>query len=290
MNAAELARSGLAMGTAAAVTLAALGVPAAWPFVGKMYIHQYDPRTFFDGARTWLAVHDDVAATRLNVGSLVGEVATTGWRSEDGRAFERHLDAYLAGLRSIEIRAIVTALTLYTAGAALVAMVLLQFLVAAAMAALALWVLITAVTPLGLAAARVAATRCLTSLYGGYVAVESALNALLHGCAAALTATVGVDVGVKAARGDDSGLRDLASATFAQGPMLVWGTANRIERDLTAHGLAGRHPRTGAPLPQGVPQAAGAKALNDVMGGSQTITGRYVPEQAADGSYTFPWE
>lgn len=103
MNAAELARDGLAVGTGAAVTLSALGVPAGWPFVGKMYVHQYDPQAFFDGAATWLAVHDDVAATRLNVEALVGEVATTSWRSEDGRAFERRMDAYLTDLRSIDM-------------------------------------------------------------------------------------------------------------------------------------------------------------------------------------------
>ncbi|MGW2216827.1 hypothetical protein ACWCSD_17720 [Nonomuraea sp. NPDC001684] len=290
MNAAELARDALMAGAGAAVTLSALGVPAAWPFVGRMYVHQYDPQAFFDGADTWLAVHDDVAATRLNVEALVGEVATTSWRSEDGRAFDRRMDAYLAGLRSIEIRAVVAALVLRTVGAALVAMILYQFLVAAAMAALALWVLTAALTPLSLVTARTAATRCLTGLYENYRAVESLLDTLLHGCAAALSAAVAVDAGAKAARGDGGGLRDLAAATFAQGPLLVWGTANRIERDLTAHGLTGRRQGAGGPLPQGVPQAAGAKALNDVTSGSQTITGRYVPAQAADGSYSFPWE
>ncbi|MFI7688708.1 hypothetical protein ACIBQ6_06520 [Nonomuraea sp. NPDC049655] len=184
MNAAGLARDALMAGAGAAVTLSALGVPAAWPFVGRMYVHQYDPRAFFDGADTWPAVHDDVAATRLNVEALVGEVATTSWRSEDGRAFDRRMDACLAGLRSIEIRAVVAALVLRTVGAALVAMILYQFLVAAAMAALALWVLTAALTPLSLVAARTAATRCLTGLYENHRAVESLLDTLLHGCAA----------------------------------------------------------------------------------------------------------
>ncbi|WP_237107915.1 hypothetical protein [Nonomuraea sp. MG754425] len=290
MNAARLARDSLALGTGAAVTLSALGVPAGWPFVGRMYVHQYDPQTFFDGAATWLAVHDDVAATRRNVGALVGEVAVPNWRSADGRAFERRMDAYLAGLRSIEIRAVVTAVTLYTAGAAFVAMILFQFLVAAAMAALAVWVLAAALTPPGLVAARATATRCLTGLFARYREVEKAIEALLHGCAAALGAAVVVDVAAEAARGDLSGLRDLASATFAQGPMLVWGTMNRVERDLTAHGLGGVNPGTGAPLPPGLTQVAGAKALTDVMGGGQTVTGRFAPGQAADGSYPFPWE
>ncbi|MGW0809830.1 hypothetical protein [Nonomuraea sp. NPDC002799] len=288
---AGLGRSGLMVGTGAALTLSALGVPAGWPFVGRMYIHQYDPQSFFDAAGTWQAVQDDVAEARLNVETLVAGVATTSWRSDDGRAFQRRMDAYLAGLRGVELRAVVTALTLYTAGAALAAMILFQFLTAAAMAAVAAWVLTAAVTPLGLAGARVLATRCLLKLFEGYQAIESAMDTLLHGCAAALTATVAVDVGAAVARGDERALDDLAAATFAQGPMLVWGTANRIERDLTAHGLSGRHPaRPGSPLPPGLPQLAGAKAVNDVTGGSQTLTGRYVPQQAADGTYTFPWE
>ncbi|MEV0386841.1 hypothetical protein [Nonomuraea sp. NPDC050643] len=298
MNVGELARRSLELGTGAALTLSVLGVPAGWPFVGKMYVHQYHPQAFFDGAETWLAVHDDVVAARLNVEALVDEVAVTSWRSEDDRAFQRRMDAYLADLRGIEIRAVVTAIVLYTAGAALVAMVLFQFLVAVALAAVALWVLTAAVTPLSLAGARLLARQCLVKLFEGYQAVESLLHRLLHGCAAALSATVVVDVGVEAARGDYSGLNDVAAATFAQGPMLVWGMANRIERDLTAHGLGGRHPgsglwsssRAGAPLPNGLPQLAGGKAVNDIMTGSQTITGRYVPVQAADGSYTFPWE
>ncbi|MET7332703.1 hypothetical protein [Nonomuraea sp. NPDC005650] len=286
MNLAALARRGLEVGTGSALALSALGVPAGWPFVGRMYVHQYHPQSFFDGARTWLAVHDDVVAARLNVQALVSEVASTSWRSEDGRAFQRRMDAYLADLRGIEIRAVVTALTLYTVGAALAAFVLFQFLVAAAMAAVAAWVLLAAVTPLSLAGARVLATQCLLKLYEGYRATESLLDALLHGCAAALTATVAVDVGAEAARGDRGGLNDLAAATFAQGPMLIWGTANRVERDLTAHGL-GDGLWKGSP---GLPQLAGAKAVNDISTGSQTVTGRYVPEQAADGSYTFPWE
>ncbi|MEV0589909.1 hypothetical protein [Nonomuraea cavernae] len=298
MNFAHLAQRSLVMGTGAAVTLSALGVPAGWPFVGKMYIHQYDPQAFFDGARTWLGVHDDAAATRRNLVLLVDEVAVTSWRSEDGRAFQRRVDASLSELRGIEIRAMVTALVLYTVGAALTAMVMFQFLVAATMAMVALWVLTAAVTPLSLAGARILAMQCLIKLFEGYQAVESLLNTLLHGCAAALGAAVVVDVGIETARGDFSGVHDLAAATFAQGPMLVWGTANRVERDLTAHGLSGRHPagrpwpstRANTPLPPGLPQLAGAKAFNDVATGGQTVTGRYVPEQAADGSYSFPWE
>ncbi|MFI9593841.1 hypothetical protein [Nonomuraea sp. NPDC052265] len=164
VNLAGLGRHGLMVGTGAAVTLSALGVPAAWPFVGKMYIHQYDPQAFFDAATTWSSVHDDV--------------------------------------------------------------------------------------------------------------------------------------GAQAVRGDGGGLHDLAAATFAQGPMLVWGTANRIERDLTAHGLSGRFPssgpwsssRAGSALPPGLPQAAGGKAVNDLTTGGRTLTGRFAPEQHTDGSYSFPWE
>ena len=295
MTFAELARRSLELGTGAALTLSVLGVPAGWPFVGRMYIHQYHPQAFFDGAGTWLAVHDDVVAARLNVEALVGEVAVTSWRSEDGRAFQRRMDAYLADLRGIELRAMITAIVLYSAGAALAAMILFQFLVAAAMTAVALWVLIAAVTPLSLVGARLTATQSLIKLFKGYQAVESPLHALLHGCAATLSATVVVDVAHEAAH---SGLIDLAAATFAQSPMLVWGTANRAERDLTAHGLSGRHPssglwsssRAGAPLPNGLSQLAGAKAVSDSKTDSQTLTGRYAPEQSADGSYTFPWE
>ncbi|MBF8193809.1 hypothetical protein ITP53_50660 [Nonomuraea sp. K274] len=167
-----------------------------------MYIHQYHPQAYFDGAATWLAVHDDVVATRLNVDALVAEVAVTSWRSEDGRTFQRRMDAYLADLRSIEIRAVITALVLYTVGGALVAMIFFQFLVATAMAAVALWVVTAAVTPLSLAAARLTAMQCLIKLFEGYRAVESLLDTLLHGCAAALSATVVVDVGYEAAHDD----------------------------------------------------------------------------------------
>ncbi|GGS97296.1 hypothetical protein ACFFV7_21805 [Nonomuraea spiralis] len=298
MNLTTLGRDGLMTGTGAAVTLSALGVPAAWPFVGKMYVHQYDPQAFFDAATTWLSAHDDVVATRLDVEALVAGVAVTDWRSEDGRAFQRRMDAYLADLRGVEIRAVVTAIVLYTAGAALAAMLLFQFLVAAAMAAVALWVLTAAVTPLSLASARLLAMQCLIKLFEGYQAVESMLDALLHGCAATLGAAVVVDVAAETVRGDRGGLNDLAAATFAQGPMLVWGTANRVERDLTAHGLSGRFPssgpwssaRGGSPLPPGLSQVAGGKAVNDLMTGGQTVTGRFTPEQNADGSYSFPWE
>ncbi|SDH70436.1 hypothetical protein [Nonomuraea jiangxiensis] len=255
-----------------------------------MYCHQYDPRSFFDGAGTWLAVHDDVVTARLNVEALVFGATGAGWRGEDGRAFQRRMDAYLSDLRGIEIRAVVTAITLYVAGAVLAALLLFQFLVAVAMTAVAAWVLVAAVTPLSLASARLVALQCLIKLFEGFRAVERLVDTVMHGCAAVLGAAVVVDVGVEAAHGDTSGLRDLAAGTFAQGPLFIWGTANRVERDLTAHGVDGVHPRSGKPLPPGLPQLAGAKAVNDIVSGSQTVTGRYVPEQAGDGSYTFPWE
>ncbi|GAA2206737.1 hypothetical protein GCM10009850_021950 [Nonomuraea monospora] len=284
MNLAHLGQRSLLLGTGAAVTLSALGVPAAWPFAGKMYVHQYTPQAFFDAADAWLDVHDRASDTRRNLRDLTGGVAASGWRSEDGRAFERRVDAYLADLRGIELRAVVTALVLHTAGAALAAFVLFQFLVAAALAAVAAWVLAAAVTPVSLTAARTAATQCLTRLFSVYRTTEKLLDQLLHGCAAALTAAVAVRVGREALRGDDTALTDLASATMAQGPLLVWGTANRVERDLTAHALA--LPLAGT----GLPQVAGAKAAYDVGAGSQAITGRHLPEQGADGSYAFPWE
>ncbi|MDP9866930.1 MULTISPECIES: hypothetical protein [Streptosporangium] len=294
----ELGLGGLATGTGAAVTLSALGVPAAWPFVGRMYVHQYDPQAFFDAAKTWLEVHDNVTTARQNVERLVDGAAVTAWRSEDGRAFQRRMDAYLADLRSIEIRAMVTALVLYTVGGALAAMIFFQCLVAAALAAVAAWVLVAAITPFSLAAAGASATQALTRLYAGYAKTEQLLDALLHGCAGALATTITADVGYEALRGDSSALRDLGYATMAQGPLLIWGTANRIERDLTARALGGVHPagrlwpqaKAGLPLPQGLPQIAGAKAFHDILGGQQTITGQITPEQAADGSYSFPWE
>ncbi|MER6944132.1 hypothetical protein ABT294_08925 [Nonomuraea sp. NPDC000554] len=282
---ARLAKLSLEVGAGAALTLSALGVPLGWPFVGRMYIHQYDPKAFFDAAGTWLKIADDVGEARRRIGELVGGVSGKGWRSEDGRAFQHRMDRYLGDLASIHIRARVTAAVLYVVAAALLAMVMFQWLVATAMAAIAAWVLLAAVTPISLVGARVLAHNVLADMYAVYQMVESGVDTVLHVAAGALGVTIAGDILVEAIDGGFSTVGDLAAGTLAQGPLLVWGSANRFERDLTAQGLGGE-----MPLRAGFAQAAGAKAVNDVASGRQTVTGRYVPEQDDDGSYAFPWE
>ena len=130
------------------------------------------------------------------------------------------------------------------------------------------------------------------------------LNTVLHTCAGLLGALVAGDVIAEAVQGDFSGVRDFVNATVDQGPMLAWGTANRVERDATAFGLGGKMPKggfygwasrgraSGQAVPAGFPQAAGAKGFYETQynGGSQAITGGLVPEQNPDGSYQYPWE
>ncbi|ACZ83471.1 hypothetical protein [Streptosporangium roseum] len=298
---AELAKLSLQVGTGAALTLSALGAPGAWPFVAKMYVHQYSPDAFWEGAEVWSGVAADVRAARERIGDLVAGVSGNGWRSQDGRAFQRRMDAFLDELLSIEIRASLVAAVLYMSAVALAAMIMFVWLVAAAMAAIAAWVLLAAVSPLSVASARILALNVLMKMFSGFEAVESGLDTLLHTCAGLLGATIAGDVFVEAVNGDHSAVTDFAQATVSQGPLLIWGTANRAERDLTAHGIDGRFPgggfwgdragsRAGLPLPPGLTQFAGVKGVSDVSGGRQTVTGPHVPEQDPDGSYDYPWE
>ncbi|MCC5575706.1 hypothetical protein IMZ11_08630 [Microtetraspora sp. AC03309] len=289
------------IGAGAALTLSALRVPAAWPFVAKLYIHQYDPKAFWDGAEVWREVVSEVRTARERIIDLVSGVSDDDWKSEDGRAFQHGMDAFLEELASIEIRAAVVAVVLYMAAVATYAMVLLARLVALTLAAVAAWVLLASVTPPSAVNARLIAVKALHGMHGGFVAVESGLEVLLHTCAGLLGAAVAGDIFVRSARGDHSAVTDFVQATISQGPLLIWGTANRVERDLTAHGISGKFPgdgflknpfgpRAGMPLTPGLPQAAGAKGVNDIAGNRQTITGPYAPEQNADGSYKYPWE
>ncbi|MER5426885.1 hypothetical protein [Streptosporangium roseum] len=298
---AGLARLSLQIGTGAALTLSALGAPGGWPFVARLYVHQYDPTAFWEGAEVWRGIAADARTVRERIGDLVAGASEGGWRSEDGRAFQRRMDAFLGDLLSIEIRASLVAAVLFMSAAAMAAMIMFIWLVASAMAALAARVLIAAVSPLGTASARVLALNTLTTMFAGFEAVESGLNTLFHTCAGVLGATVAGDVLVEAVDGDPSAVTDFVQATVSQGPLLIWGTANRVERDLTAHGVDGRFPgggfpgdrsgsRAGLPLPPGLPQAAAVKGVNDISGNQQTITGPYVPERNPDGSYDYPWD
>lgn len=298
---AAVAKRSLQVGTGAALTLSALGVSVAWPFVAKLYVHQYDPKAFWDGAETWSRAVADVRAARERIDVLVSGASGQGWRSEDGRAFQRRLDAFLEELASIEIRASVVAAVLYTAAVATYAMILYGLLAALTMAALAAWVLIATVTPVSAAGARVLAFQVLMKMLSGFTAVESRFDTLFHTETGVLGALVLGDVLFEAADGDRSGVVDFVQATVSQGPMLIWGTANRVERDLTAYGIDGRFPsggfqgrrfgsRAGTPMPPGFLQVAGVKGANDSAGGQQTITGPHVPEQNPDGSYDYPWE
>ncbi len=303
-GAADAAKTALQVGTGAALTLSALGVSAAWPFVAKLYVHQYDPRLFWDAAKVWHETASGVAAARRRITDLLSGVSGSSderWKSEDGRAFQRRMDAYLDELTSIEIRAWVVTLVLFTAAAATYAMVLFVCLVALTLAAVAAWVLLASVSPISAAEARVLALQVLIKMIGGFVTVESGLTTLLHACAALLGSTIAGDILVGTAKSDHSAVADFVQATVSQGPLLIWGTANRLERDLTARGIDGRFPGegflmnrfglpAGSPLPPGLSQAAGAKGVADVARGHQTITGPYVPAQEADGSYTYPWE
>ncbi|WP_131740937.1 hypothetical protein [Actinomadura roseirufa] len=298
-----LARENLRVGAVAALSLSALGVPAAWPFVPAFHVHQYDPQALWDAGAAWVRAGAEVRTARERVERVVGGIEEDGWRSADGRAFRRRMDRHLAGLLSAELRAAFVAAVLFTAAALTMAVIVFMASLAAVLAALAVWVLAATVVPVGAAMARLSATMTLANLNAALRSMEGALNAVLHTCAGLLGTLVAGDVLVDAAKGDFGGLRDFVYATVAQGPMLVWGTANRVERDVTAFGLGGRAPagglygraagsRAGEALPPGWAQAAGAKGFHETWntGGAQALTGDRAPEQAPDGSYRYPWE
>ncbi|MEW2354776.1 hypothetical protein [Spirillospora sp. NPDC029432] len=281
---AELARRNLQIGSAAALALSALGVPAAWPFVPPLYVHQYPPQAFWDGGVAWAGAVSRVRAVREEVERLVEGVEEDGWRSEDGRAFRRRMDRHLADLLAIEIRAAAVAAVLFTAATLTMAMIVFMSMVAALLAALAAWVAVSTVFPPSAAMARLTATMTLANVNATLKAVEAAFDTALHTCAGILGTLVAGDILAEAAHGDFSGLENFVQATVDQGPMLAWGTANRVERDLTATGLG-----SGTP---GLSHAAGAKAFHETQynGGSQAVTGGLTPGQNADGSYSYPWE
>ncbi|MFC5746256.1 hypothetical protein [Actinomadura rugatobispora] len=298
-----LSKKSLQIGTVAALSLSALGVPAAWPFVPPLYVHQYDPQAFWDGGMAWAEAGRQVRTARERIERLVDGIEEEGWRSEDGRAFKQRMDRFLQDLLSMEIRAAVTAAVLFMAAVLVMAMILFMALIAAVLVALAAWLAIATITPMSAAAARLSAIGTLASVNAALKSVESALATVLHTCAGILGALVAGDVLAEAAQGDFSGVRDFVSATVAQGPMLIWGTLNRVERDATAYGLGGRFPadgfygwlsrgRAGADLPAGWTQAAGAKGFYETQynEGGQAITGGLAPEQDTDGSYRYPWE
>ncbi|WP_165975682.1 hypothetical protein [Actinomadura rubrisoli] len=298
-----LAKKNLQVGTVAALSLSAMGVPAAWPFVPSFYIHQYNPQAFWDGGTAWARMGSDVQKAREQIRQLVDGVEQDGWKSEDGRAFKQRIDRYLADLLSVELRAAFVAAVLFTAAALTMAMIVFMALIAAVLVALAAWVAIATITPISAGMARLSATMTLANLNATLKSVESTLNTVLHTCAGLLGSLIAGDVLVEAAQGDFSGVRDFISATLAQGPMLIWGTANRVERDATAFGIGGRMPangfygwtsrgRAGEAVPAGWPQAAGAKGFHETQynDGAQVFTGGLAPEQNPDGSYQYPWE
>ncbi|MDL4772846.1 hypothetical protein [Actinomadura xylanilytica] len=293
----------LETGSGAALTLSAMGVPGGWPFVSKFYCHQYDPKVFWDGATAWWEVAKHAREAREQVHHLVDGVAEDAWRSEDGRAFAQRMDRFLDDLHGIEIRACAVAGILMAAAGVLIATILFMALLAAVLAALAAWVVIATITPVSAAMARATAIMTLANMFASASAVETNLTVFVHACAGALGLLVAGDVFVAATKGDFSGVTDFAKATVSRGPLLIWGTANRVERDATSYGLQGHYPaeglygriaggRAGQPLPAGFTHAAGAKTFNETQYGNdnQTITGNFTPSQNEDGSYPYPWD
>ncbi|MFC5184015.1 hypothetical protein [Actinomadura harenae] len=299
---ADIARYSLEAATGAALALSALGLPAAWPLVPSFFMHQYDPQVFWDGGMAWTKVAEDMRQARADVEKTVKDVTHgDAWHSEDGRAFDQRMDRYLRELLSIEIRAVAVAAVLFLTALLTMAVILFMALLAAVLVALAAWVAVATVFPLSAALARITALNAIIEMTATLKEVEAGLNTTLHLCAGILGTLIAGDVFVGATQGGFGGLKDFIDGTIAQGPLLVWGTANRIERDATAWGIGGRFPeegvagriagdRAGTPLPPGLPQAAGAKGVNDVRTGGQTVTGGLTPGRRPDGSYPYPWE
>ncbi|TMR90414.1 hypothetical protein [Nonomuraea basaltis] len=299
-----LAKKNLQIGTSAAITLSALGVPAAWAFLPPLYIHQYAPQAFWDGGLSWRQVMADMERARDHFESNTANVSENGWKSEDGREFEKHADRFQDDLQSIEFRAACVCAVLFLSAILTMTMILLMTLIAALLAMLAIWVLIASINPLSAATARLKANETLIAVYNTQLRpIENLVATAMHSCAALLGALISEDVVGDAVRGDLSGARDFADGMAAQGPMLLWGGANRLERDLTAFGFGGTFPaggfygglagdRAGQVLPTLLPPVAGVKVFNDAeyTGGSPAITGRFAPEQNSDGSYAYPWE
>lgn len=228
----------LALEAATASAGAAVLVVSAWPVVGKMYVHQYDTGAIARAAGTWWHLADQIEESQAALRNL----PDAHWKATDRTAFDRRAEQYRYELRILADCARTIATVLWSAATLLFAFIVYMTWVAAQLVRLA-WTVARAMLAgglLGFGLAQSGVAIQVTTLFERVVAREAWLNRALH----ALSAAVGVALDAVVAH-TKGGWADLAGATGAQLPELVWGTATRISRDATAKGIGGaRHGRT----------------------------------------------
>ncbi|MFI6501434.1 hypothetical protein [Nonomuraea typhae] len=285
----------LAHATLAAGAAACAIVWAGWPIVSKLYVHQYDTGALAKGYQDLVDAAGDLGEGRSVVGELVGGLGAEQWPGQSRRDFEEWMRGFAADLKDEEFLSRSLGILILVSAAVLFAFVVYTSVVVMRLAWMALKVLRMSVGGgVGFLAAQVTVGAEARALYAQVEMMEKKLAFTLHGLAGTITSMLAVRVGKDGLTGDRQGLADLRQATISQGPALIWGVANHVERNLTAAAMRGRSPLAkGKPRPISsvddlavgkLQMAAAAKGAFDVISGRMP-TGFFVPERYDNGAY-----
>lgn len=289
----------IAQGAIATSTVGASVVPAGWPIVAKFYIHQYDTGALAQGASDWWDVADKIDRACEDIRLLTEDFDPQRWGGGGDRAaFDEKAKQYVHELRIVSLTARAVATILWAAALMLFAWIVYSAYIAVRLLWLAIQVIyqttMAAMSGPGallvFAAAQAEANIQAALLFTEMESKEKWLNGVMHGMAAALTGLITYD-----ASGINGGWDTLLKATGSQLPQLVWGSATRVSRDVTARGIGGYK---GGAKPWDLPGSGGPlispfarypsriKGGIDAAGGQHTSTAWATPEQSTGGDYS----
>ncbi|MFD9940241.1 hypothetical protein ACFWYW_13265 [Nonomuraea sp. NPDC059023] len=297
-----LAHANIGLATAACAV-----VWGGWPLLGKLYVHQYDTGALAAAYQVLEDAAGDLGAGRTNIADLVAGLSAEQWPGDDRRDFDAWMRTLGSDLLSEEMSARLLGIMLLVSASLLFAFIVYTSAVVLRLVWLAVQVLRASFGGgVGFLAAQVAAGKQARVLFAQFQAQEARLTTALNGIATAIAAGLGAKVAKDSLTGDRQGLLDLRQATINQGPALVWGFANHVERNLTAKMMTGRSPLfsgrdaragTGAKgQPRPMPASphdltptkwqlgAAAKGAMDVISGRMP-TGFLLPDRYESGAY-----
>lgn len=258
-----------------AVISAAFVIPGAWPLAAEMFEDQCDPEAILAAGMKWFDM-----AGQLNEGKTTAEGAVRGvseqeWKGKDRQAFEHRMDDYGWQINFSMGMA-------YVVGGAMVALAIMLFLLILIMAVIALvmlwfmaYVLAAMAGVFTLAPAQAAANNAAIQCFNVLDKVDTVEEKVAIALAAAIGATMAVDVGGQMFKGNSAALGDLGNGFLDASDNLLWGSLSRLERDFNK-GLM----MTGAKWPftghgftvPSVPRAAGPWAGLTTWGGATGVT------------------
>lgn len=251
-------------------------LPAAWELVSAMYLCQCDPSAYHKGSETWKDAVKTLKDTGKDLEQALKDISHHDWDGKDREAFEKKMKEFKAQVGISETMADVTHYVLLFAAWVLYILVVIMMIVAIILVAQVVYVGIVAATTLGTGYWAAVGEICLMiemELVPMFTTVTENVDAVMNAAAAILGTTLVADIGAQMLSGNPGAALDLVQAQVPAFDAAWRGALQRMERNLTGHGMKYNQSGSKIPIPWPIVGGSRIKGGMDSYGESPAYKG-----------------